>query len=126
MHSTGQRASCSVLFVPQGEGIQPEDMQALLDYLSSVPNVSNVLCDSQERSSHHLPSLPLSLLLQEENLHDVLDLLLALVFEDSHHPGNIVQMFYDQGGLKLEEGKVLIQKFKIFFQCGCKTLGMLV
>ena len=40
--------------------------------------------------------------LQEENLHDVLDLLLlALVFEDSHHPGNIVNMFYQEGGIKL-------------------------
>lgn len=26
---------------------------------------------------------------------------MALVFEDSHHPGNIVNMFYAEGGIKL-------------------------
>ena len=38
--------------------------------------------------------------MQEENLHDVLGLLLALIFEDNHHPGNIVSMFYNEGGIK--------------------------
>lgn len=35
---------------------------------------------------------------QEENLHDVMELLLALVFEDPHHI--VVKMFEDLDGLK--------------------------
>jgi len=35
---------------------------------------------------------------QEENLHDVMELLLALVFEDPHHI--VVKMFKDLDGLK--------------------------
>ena len=36
--------------------------------------------------------------MQEENLHNVMELLLALVFEDPHHI--VVKMFEDLDGLK--------------------------
>ena len=39
-------------------------------------------------------------LTQEENLHDVLNLLLGIVFEDSHISGNVVKIFSDSNGLK--------------------------
>lgn len=44
--------------------------------------------------------------MQEENLHDVMELLLALVFEDPHHI--VVKMFKDLDGLKWE----VVQSFK--------------
>ena len=37
---------------------------------------------------------------QEKNLYDVLNLLLGIVFEDSHISGNVVKMFSDSSGLK--------------------------
>ena len=43
-------------------------------------------------------SISLSCSVQEENLHDVMELLLALVFEDPHHI--VVKMFKDLDGLK--------------------------
>ena len=59
----------------------------------------------------------------------MLGLMLALVFEDSHHPGNIVQMFYDQGGIKLAQNTPQGKKecFRLqYFQRGSKTLGVFV
>lgn len=45
-----------------------------------------------------LKLISLSCSFQEENLHDVMELLLALVFEDPHHI--VVKMFEDLDGLK--------------------------
>lgn len=45
-----------------------------------------------------LKLISLSCSFQEENLHDVMELLLALVFEDPHNI--IVKMFEDLDGLK--------------------------
>ena len=45
-----------------------------------------------------LKLISLSCSVQEENLHDVMELLLALVFEDPHHI--VVKMFEDLDGLK--------------------------
>ena len=45
-----------------------------------------------------LKLISLSCSVQEENLHDVMELLLALVFEDPHNI--IVKMFEDLDGLK--------------------------
>ena len=45
-----------------------------------------------------LKLVSLSRSVQEENLHDVMELLLALVFEDPHHI--VVKMLEDLDGLK--------------------------
>lgn len=45
-----------------------------------------------------LKLISLSCSVQEENLHDVMELLLALVFEDPHNI--VVKMFEDLDGLK--------------------------
>lgn len=58
-------------------------------------------------------------------------LLLALVFEDSHHPGNIVNMFYQEGGIKLvvdevcEDSRYFSGVFPLSnIQCGDETIGL--
>lgn len=94
----------------QGRGIQKEDVRALLDYLCSVPNVSHLSLISffLTEINHFCHSFAALHCVQEDNLRDVLDLMLALVFEDSHHPGNTVSMFYHEGGIKLVRPIVIL------------------
>lgn len=93
-----------LLFLKQlimiGNGVKDDELQSILNYLTTIHEVINDLKKKNFVLSSRLRSLEIFneyLLSQDENLHDVLQMLISLM---SEHPSSMVPAFDAKQGVR--------------------------
>lgn len=83
-----------------GNGVKDDELQSILNYLTTIHEVINNLKKKNFVLSSRLRSLEIFneyLLSQDENLHDVLQMLISLM---SEHPSSMVPAFDAKQGVR--------------------------
>lgn len=83
-----------------GNGVKDDELQSILNYLTTIHEVINDLKKENFVLSSRLRSLEIFneyLLSQDENLHDVLQMLISLM---SEHPSSMVPAFDAKQGVR--------------------------